>query len=259
MQTERIALVTGSSRGIGRGIAIELAKIGFGLVVNYASNAAAATETRREIEQLGGRAITVQADISLAADRQRLLDETLASFGRLDMLVNNAAIAPKERRDLLEATEESFDQLMTTNLKGPYFLTQSAARQMLHLQKVGTIERGKIVFITSISAFTVSTNRGEYCISKSGLSMAAKLFAARLAPHNIQVFEVQPGIIATDMTAAVREKYDHLIAEEGLLPIARWGKPEDVGRAVAAIALDYFPYSTGTVIQVDGGFHIRRL
>jgi NAD(P)-dependent dehydrogenase (short-subunit alcohol dehydrogenase family) len=259
MKTEKVALVTGSSRGIGRGIAIELAKAGFELVVNYASNAAAATETRREIEKVGRRAITVQADIARTPDRQRLLDETLASFGRLDLLVNNAAIAPMERRDLLEATEESFDQVITTNLKGPYFLSQSAARQMLDLQQAGIIDSGKIVFITSISAFTASTNRGEYCVSKAGLSMAARLFAARLAAHNIQVFEIQPGIIDTDMTSAVRDKYDHLIHETGLLPLARWGTPEDVGKAVAAIASDYFPYSTGTVLQVDGGFHIRRL
>lgn len=259
MNRERVALVTGSSRGIGRGIALELAKIGYSVVVNYAGNAAAAAETCTQIESHGGTAIAVQADIGVGADRKRLVQETLSHFRRLDLLVNNAAIAPKERRDLLQAPEESFDTILRVNLKGPYFLTQVAAREMIDLKKQGTIGGAKIVFITSVSAFTVSTDRGEYCVSKAGLSMAVQLFATRLAEHNIQVFEIQPGIIQTDMTVGVREKYDRLIQEQGLLPIARWGTPEDVGRAVAAIAQDYFPYSTGSVIQVDGGFHIRRL
>lgn len=259
MDEQRVALVTGSSRGIGRGIAIELAKAGFSVVVNYAGNALAAAETAAQIEELGSRAITVQANISDAADRERLVQKTLSGFGRLDVLVNNAGIAPRERRDLLEAGEESFDELLAVNLKGPYFLTQAAANRMLALRKAGTIDGGKIIFITSMSAFTVSTNRGEYCVSKAGLSMAVKLFATRLAEHNIQVFELQPGIIESDMTSGVRDKYDRLIKKEGILPIARWGTPEDVGRAVSAISQGYFPYTTGSVIQIDGGFHIQRL
>jgi 3-oxoacyl-[acyl-carrier protein] reductase len=248
------ALVTGASRGIGRGIALALAKAGFDVVVNYASNLAAAEDTAGEIEKLGVSAALIRADVGDAEDRARLVHEAHEAFGGLDLLVNNAGVAPAVRADLLEATEESFDRLVGINLKGPYFLTQQVARQMI---ENGT--KGKIVTISSMSAYTASVNRGDYCVTKAGLGMMTKLFAARLAEHGITVFEVRPGIIATDMTSAVQEKYDRLILTDGITPIRRWGTPEDVGRAVVAIATDLLPFSTGQVIDVDGGFHLRTL
>jgi len=263
-----LAIVTGASRGIGRGIALALGKEGWAVIVNYAGNAAAAAETAAEIEKLGGKALPVQADISLNRDRERLVTTALEAFGsrgRIDLLVNNAGIAPAQRADILEATEESFDHLMNVNLKGPYFLTQSVAREMIRYQQNASTplisERPyapNIVTVSSISAYTASINRGDYCISKAGLGMMTALFAARLAPHGINVFEIRPGVIATDMTGPVKEKYDALIAG-GLTPIARWGQPDDIARAVLAIALGYLPFSTGEVINVDGGFHMRRL
>jgi NAD(P)-dependent dehydrogenase (short-subunit alcohol dehydrogenase family) len=248
------ALITGGSRGIGRGIAQELARHGFDIAISYASNDSAAETTRREIESLGRRAIAIKADIASSTDRARLLDETLKALGEVHLLINNAGVAPLQRDDILEATEESFDRLIDTNLKGPYFLTQRVARRMI-AQKIA----GKIVNITSVSAYAASTNRGDYCISKAGLAMMTKLFAARLAGHGINVYEIRPGIIETDMTEPVKGKYDKLIFENDLTPIKRWGKPEDVGRAVVAVAKDLFPFSTGQVIDVDGGFHLRRL
>ena len=180
-------------------------------------------------------------------------------FGRLDLLVNNAGMAPRQRLDILEATAESFDELIDVNLKGPFFLTQAAANYMLNSrEKLGADYRPKIITISSVSAYTASVNRGDYCISKAGLSMVTSLFAARLAADGINVYEIRPGIIATDMTSAVKEKYDSLIAH-GLTPIPRWGEPDDVARAVCAIAQDLLPFSTGEVINVDGGFHLRRL
>ena len=249
-----VALVTGGSRGIGRGIAIELARAGFDVAISYASNDAAAKSARQEIESLGRSAIAIKADIASATDRQRLIVEVSAALGSIDVLVNNAGIAPSKRADILEASEESFDQLMNVNLKGPYFLTQLVARRMID-QKTA----GKIINITSVSAYTASTNRGDYCISKAGLSMMTKLYAARLAQHGINVYEIRPGIIETDMTGPVKEKYDKLIFEGDLTPIKRWGKPLDVARAVVACANGSLPFSTGQVIDVDGGFHLRRL
>lgn len=267
-----VALITGASRGIGRGIALELAKLGHDLVLNFAANAEAARATAADClaaaRAVGKtiRAETCQADISRAADRQRLMEFTRATFGRLDLLVNNAGVAPSVRADILEAGEESFDRLIAVNVKGPYFLTQLAARWMIEQVEAarrggsgaGGAYRPRIVTISSISAYTASTSRGDYCVSKAALSMLTPLFAARLAEHGIHVYEIRPGIIATDMTGPVREKYDRLIAE-GLTPIRRWGTPEDVGRAVAAIAQHLLPFSTGEVINVDGGFHLRRL
>jgi NAD(P)-dependent dehydrogenase (short-subunit alcohol dehydrogenase family) len=261
-----VALITGGSRGIGRGIALELARLGYDLVLNYASNESAARRTSAAcVAEASARGHTVraevcQADIARAADRGRLIDFTRASFGRLDLLVNNAGIAPAVRADLLEATEESFDRLIATNVKGPYFLTQLAARWMIEQTRnsKSEIPNPKIVTISSISAYTASTSRGDYCVAKAALSMLTPLFAARLAEHGIKVYEIRPGIIATDMTAPVKEKYDKLIAE-GLTPIPRWGTPEDVAKAVAAIAQEWLPFSTGEVINVDGGFHLRRL
>ena len=261
-----VALITGASRGIGRGIALEVAKLGHDLVINYAGNVAAAQQTAGDcitMAQAIGKTIRAeicQADISQAADRQKLISFTREKFGRLDLLVNNAGVAPNVRADILEAGEESFDRLIAINVKGPYFLTQLAAKWMI--EAVRSAEYGvrnpKIVTVSSISAYTASTNRGDYCVSKAALSMLTPLYASRLAEFGINVYEIRPGVIATDMTGAVKEKYDKLIAD-GLSPIQRWGTPEDIGRAVAAIASDAFPFSTGEVINVDGGFHLRRL
>jgi len=254
----RVALVTGASRGIGRGIAIELAKDGFDIAVNYVRNAEAAAETARAVEEAGSRALVCQANVAASDDRDRLVERTLSHFGRIDLLVNNAGIPVPRRVDLLEASEESWDYVLGVNLKGPYFLTVLVANRMIELIGQGVMPPGKIVNISSVSAYAASTNRGEYCVAKAGMTMMTKLFADRLAEYGIQVFEVRPGIIETDMTAPVREKYDRLFAE-GLTPIARWGTPADVGKAVVAVASDLFPYSTGEVINVDGGFHVRRL
>ncbi|WP_433058362.1 3-ketoacyl-ACP reductase [Dactylosporangium sp. CS-033363] len=248
------ALVTGASRGIGRGIAIALARAGWDVVVNYASNADAAREVAAEVEQQGSKAATVQADLSRSDDRTRLVAEAYAAFGDIELLVNNAGVAPDVRADILEAGEESFDRLVGINLKGPYFLTQLVANRMI---AAGT--QGQIVTISSMSAYTASVNRGDYCITKAGLSMLTKLYAARLAEHGINVYEVRPGIIATDMTGGVTAKYDRLIFDEGISPIRRWGTPEDVGKAVVAIASGLLAFSTGQVIDVDGGFHLKTL
>ncbi|MGH7449987.1 MAG: 3-ketoacyl-ACP reductase [bacterium] len=259
-----VALISGASRGIGRAITLELAGIGYDLVINFASNQEAAAQTRNDAmqraEQNGKpiRAEICQANISRGEDRARLVDFTREKFNRLDLLVNNAGIAPAVRADLLEASESSFDQLVAVNLKGPYFLTQLVAKWMIAQRQQDTMLQPKIVTINSISAYTASVNRGDYCVSKAGLAMMTKLFAARLAEHGINVYEIRPGVIATDMTAPIKEKYDRLIAE-GLTPIKRWGQPEDVAKAVAAIALDLLPFSTGEVINVDGGFHLSIL
>jgi len=253
-----VALVTGASRGIGRAIALELARLGQAVVVNFAKNAAAAAAVVQQIAASGGVAFAVQADIACSADRARLVAATLERFGRLDLLVNNAGIASPGRLDLLDTTEASWDQVLDTNLKGPFFLSQLVAREMVAAIAAGRVPVGRIINISSISAEAVSTNRADYCIAKAGLAMMTQVFAVRLAAQGIGVYEVAPGIIATDMTAGVQEKYDRLLAE-GLAPVARWGQPEDVARAVGAIASGYFPYSTGERIRVDGGLHIRRL
>jgi NAD(P)-dependent dehydrogenase (short-subunit alcohol dehydrogenase family) len=257
------ALVTGSSRGLGRGVAEALARGGLSVAVHYASNRAAAEETAESCRRLAPRAeqrfVVVGGNVAAAEERRRLLDETLQALGRLDALVNNAGMAPRVRADLLEATEESFDELMAVNLKGPYFLSQAVARGWLERREPARLPGGyKLVFVTSVSAYMASVNRGEYCVSKAGLAMAAQLWASRLANEGVQVFEVRPGIMATDMTAGVKEKYDQLIAE-GLVPQGRWGTADDVGRAVLALLQGHFPFSTGDVINVDGGMHLRRL
>ncbi|MCI0691809.1 3-ketoacyl-ACP reductase [candidate division KSB1 bacterium] len=259
-----VALITGASRGIGRAITLELGGIGYDLVINFVSNQEAAVQTRNDAVQRAAqngktiRAEICQADISRGEDRARLVDFTREKFKRLGLLVNNAGIAPAVRADILEASESSFDQLMAVNLKGPYFLTQLAAKWMIAQRQQDAKLQPKIVTINSISAYTASVNRGDYCISKAGLAMMTKLFAARLAEHGITVYEIRPGVVATDMTTPVKEKYDRLIAE-GLTPIKRWGQPEDVAKAVVAIALDLLPFSTGEVINVDGGFHLAIL
>jgi NAD(P)-dependent dehydrogenase (short-subunit alcohol dehydrogenase family) len=253
------AIVTGASRGIGRGVALALAAAGYDVVVNYARDADAAGRVAGEVAALGRRAVAVRADISAAGDRGHLVEAAIAEYGRIDLLVNNAGVAPDVRADILDAGEESFDRLISVNLKGPYFLTQLVARTMIDQLAAGTVSEPKIVIISSISAYTASVNRGDYCVAKAGLAMVTKLFAARLAEHGITVYEVRPGIVDTDMTHGVREKYDRLILRDGLTPIRRWGRPEDVGRAVAAIAAGALPFSTGQVIDVDGGFHLRTL
>ena len=261
----QVALITGASRGIGRGIALQLARLGFDLVLNYRSNTEAARATAAdcmEVSRTVGkkiRAELIAGDISEGAIRAEAVSFVKETFSRLDLLVNNAGIAPRERLDLLSTTEQSFDELLAVNLKAPFFLTQAVANWMIEQRKSHHAAfRPKIVTISSISAYTASINRGDYCVSKAGLSMMTALFASRLAAEGIQVFEIRPGIIATDMTAGVKGKYDQLIAD-GLTPIPRWGEPDDVAKAVAAIAQDLLPFSTGEVINVDGGFHLRRL
>ncbi|MCC7174163.1 MAG: 3-ketoacyl-ACP reductase [Bryobacterales bacterium] len=240
------AIVTGASRGIGRDIARELSKT-HSVVATYRERRDAAESLRAETG-----AEVFQYDVSAARDRAALLEFARERFGRLDLLVNCAGMAPRERRDILEATEESFDEVLATNLKGPYFLTQQAARWMAEAGQ------GRIVFITSISSYAASVNRGEYCVSKAGLSMAVSLFASRLAALGIQVFEIRPGVIRTDMIRAVEKSYEERIAR-GLLPQGRMGEPRDVARAVRAIADGLLDYSTGQVLNVDGGFHLRGL
>ena len=241
-----VALVTGASRGIGRAVAVELAKT-HALVATYKADRIAAESLRVE-----SGADVVRSDISSAADRQALVSHVRSRYSRLDLLVNNAGMAPRVRRDILEASEESFDELIATNLKGPHFLTQPIAQWML------AQGRGRIVFITSISSYTASTSRAEYCVSKAGLSMSAAVYALRLAPHGINVFEIRPGIIRTDMISAVEKTYEERIAD-GLLPQRRMGEPRDVAQAVRAIADGQLDYCAGQVINVDGGFHLRSL
>jgi len=258
----RAALVTGASRGIGRAIAVELSRIGFDVMINYAANDEAAKEAQAAAISSGGKEAKIRicrADISVAADRARLLSAVELDFGRLDLLVNNAGVASQSRVDLLDASEESFDRLLRINLKGPYFLTQAVAKRMVEQRSLGsTYPAPAIINITSVSAYAASPERGDYCVSKAGLSMMTKLFAIRLAKEGINVYEVRPGIIATDMTSKVKDKYDKMIAE-GLTPICRWGTSEDVGKAVAGVASGAFSFSTGEVINVDGGFHLRQL
>lgn len=256
---ERIAIVTGGSRGIGRGIVLGLARAGWSVVFSYQSNTAAAEEVAGELQALGRPGLAVHADIASASDRERLVNTVLDDCGGIDLLVNNAGIAPRQRADLLEMSETSYDEVMATNLKGPFFLSQRVARVMVEQVRSGGGQNPpKIINIGSLSAYTSSTNRGEYCLSKAGMGMMTALLADRLAEDGILVYEVRPGIIATDMTAKVQEKYDRLIAD-GLLPVRRWGMPDDVARAVVALADGALPYSTGEIINVDGGFHLRRL
>jgi NAD(P)-dependent dehydrogenase (short-subunit alcohol dehydrogenase family) len=254
----QVGLITGAGRGIGRGIALALAERGWRLVVNYRHDAQAATATLRLVKERGGQGIAVQADVAEASDREHLVKETLEHLGRVDLLVNNAGIAPRQRVDVLQTSEASYDEVMRVNLKGPFFLTQQVARVMIELLQAGAVERPKIINVGSLSAYTSSPSRGEYCLSKAGLAMMTALYADRLAQHGIHVYEIRPGIIQTDMTRPVKEKYDRLIAQ-GLTPIRRWGQADDVARAVVAIAEGLFPFSTGEVINVDGGFHLRRL
>jgi 3-oxoacyl-[acyl-carrier protein] reductase len=254
----RVALVTGGARGIGFGVARELARENFNLAVCGVRDPSAAAPALAELRQLGAEALYVQADISDTAARRKLLEAVREKFGRLHVLVNNAGVAPKVRADILEATEESFERVLKVNLQGPYFLTQQCARWMIEQKKAGPDWRGCVVNISSVSATEASVNRGEYCISKAGVAMATRLWAARLGEFDIPVYEIRPGIIRTDMTAGVQGKYDKLIAE-GLLVQARWGMAEEVGKAAAMLARGELSYSTGQVLMVDGGLTLRRL
>jgi 3-oxoacyl-[acyl-carrier protein] reductase len=255
---KRVALVTGGARGIGLGIARCLTQEGYHLAIADLLEESAAVEAIEALRSSGRAVFYVQADIGSAAERRCMIDAVREHFGALHLLVNNAGVAPKVRRDMLETEEEAFDWLLRINLYGPYFLTQSVARWMLEQKNDDPGFEGRIVNITSISATVASVNRPEYCISKAGLAMASQLWAARLAEHGITVYDVRPGIIQTDMTAAVKEKYDRLIAD-GLTLQRRWGTPEDVGRVVAAVARGDFGYSTGQVLMVDGGMSVQRL
>ncbi|HBG26426.1 MAG: 3-ketoacyl-ACP reductase [Planctomycetes bacterium GWF2_41_51] len=260
MSDRQVAIVTGASRGIGKAVAKELAGLGFDIVINYFDfkdgkpDDSAALQTEKEIKDCK----ILRGDVSNAEDRKTLVEFTKQNFGRCDMLVNNAGVAPAKRVDILEASEESFDRVMNINLKGPYFLTQLVANWMIEQKKQFLDRNFRIVNTASMSSYTSSPARGEYCLSKAGVSMMTMLYADRLAEFNIGVFEIRPGIIMTDMTSVVKEKYDKLIAE-GITPIKRWGVPEDIAKAIGAIAEGRLDFSTGQVINVDGGFHFRRL
>jgi NAD(P)-dependent dehydrogenase (short-subunit alcohol dehydrogenase family) len=254
----RVALITGGSRGIGFGIARELAQNNFDLAINGTRSAGQVDNALQELRGWGTDVMYCAGDIASSSDRLEILRQIKEHYGALHVLVNNAGVAPKERRDILDATEESFDHVMGVNLKGTYFLTQKAANWMIEQKKINPEFKGCIINISSISATVASLNRGEYCISKAGIGMVTQLFAARLGEYDIPVFEVRPGIIQTDMTSGAREKYDKLIGE-GLTVQKRWGEPADVGKAVAALTKGDFMYSTGQVIMVDGGLTIPRL
>lgn len=256
---KKVAVVTGSRRGIGLGIARALAKDGYQTVLSAVSPAEAAQQLIDELTGEGLCVCYIPCDISKREDRERLLDTAIERFGRLDVLVNNAGVAPAERLDLLETTEESFERLMRVNCEGTFFMAQAAAKRMIALQDKGLEDyHPRLVNIASISSYTSSVSRGEYCVSKAGISMVTTLFADRLAEYGIPVFEVRPGIIMTDMTAGVAEKYQKLI-DGGLTPIKRFGQPEDVAGCVQAAVSGLLDFATGTVLNADGGFHIRRL
>lgn len=255
---KKVALVTGGSRGIGRAIVLGLLQAGWHVATSYRQDEKAMQLTKQLAEELGIHLLSIQADLSQKEDRDRLVERVLAAHEKIDLLVNNPGIAPRQRTDLLEVLEPSYDEVMNTNLKGPFFLTQQVARTMQEAVHLGKSINPIIINIGSLSAYTSSTTRGEYCLSKAGMSMLIQLFADRLAESGILVYELRPGIIDTDMTAPVHAKYESMI-EAGLLPLKRWGRPEDVARAVVALADGVLPYSTGEVINIDGGFHLRRL
>jgi NAD(P)-dependent dehydrogenase (short-subunit alcohol dehydrogenase family) len=254
----KTALITGGSRGIGLGVAKELAACGFDIAINGLRAPTEITPVLDELKSTGARAMYVQADVADISHHPRMLGEIREQFARLDVLVNNAGVAAQPRADILDATPQSFDRLIGINLRGPYFLTQAAARWMIEQRQADAKFRGCIVNVSSISATAASVNRGDYCISKAGIIMATQLWAARLAEFGIDVYEVRPGIITTDMTAGVQEKYDRLI-EAGLTIDKRWGTPQDVAKAVAALARGDIPYATGQVLNIDGGMTIQRL
>lgn len=254
----KTALITGGSRGIGFGIALELAKARFNLVINGVRKQEFVQPILDGLKMFGIKVIYAQGDVSKKEDREQIFQKVIAEFGNLNVLVNNAGIAPKERKDILEATEESFETVLDINLKGPYFLTQLFANHMVEKKKEDSGFECCIINVSSVSASVASVNRGEYCISKAGIAMATKLWAARLGEFEIPVYEIQPGIIKTDMTSGVTEKYDRLF-EQGLSIQKRWGLPEDIGKVAAAMATGMLPYCTGQVVLVDGGMTVQRL
>ncbi|HCE46286.1 MAG TPA: 3-ketoacyl-ACP reductase [Lentisphaeria bacterium] len=255
---KKVALITGAARGIGFGIAQSLSNEGFDIVVADVMEEAKAADNMAALKKLGAEVLYCRGDISSAADRKKMLEDIKGKFGCLNVLVNNAGVAPSVRADILEATEESYERVMKINLQGPYFLTQLAGKWMAEQKKSDEKFTGCIINISSISSTVASIGRGEYCISKAGLSMMTKLYAVRLAEFNIPVYEIRPGIIMTDMTSTVKEKYDKLIAE-GILLQKRWGLPEDIAKAAAMMARGDIAYSTGQVIMIDGGFTVERL
>lgn len=258
MIDDKVALITGSSRGIGKAIAVGLAQAGYAVVVNSRQPAGEVRDVMEKVKAFGHPAIYVQGDIAQAENRLTMIETALREFGRIDLLVNNAGVGPAVRRDILEMTEESMDHVLGVNLRGTFFLTQAVAKAMLDHKRQHPGFAPVIVNISSISAYTSSISRGEYCISKAGVSMITKLFADRLAEEGIRVYEIRPGIIETELTAKVKDKYSALI-DGGLTPIKRWGQPEDIARAVVVLAAGSLGFSTGDVLNVDGGFHLRRL
>ncbi len=258
MPGKKAALVTGGTRGIGLGVALRLAQSGFDVAVNGRRTAEEVEQSIDQIKAHGAEVLYCRADVASSDDRARMVDEVFDRFGRLDTLVNNAGVAPDVRADLLDASEESFERLVRINLQGPYFLTQTVAKRMIDQPTTEEGRRGVIVNVSSVSATVASVNRGDYCISKAGVAMATQLWAARLAEYGVSVYEVRPGVIRTDMTSGVTEKYDRLLAE-GLTVEPRWGTPDDVGRAVAMLARGELSYATGNVLLVDGGLTLPRL
>lgn len=254
----RSALITGGTRGIGLGIARALARDGWDLLLSGQRQRDEVSTVLRDLEKLGGNVDYVAGNIAEPIDRAAIVDRARKRYGTVNALVNNAGRAPRVRADIIDASRDSFEEVLRTNLEGPYFLTQAIARDMLERVRTDPTFRAAIVFVTSVSAEMISINRGDYCISKAGLAMAASLFAVRLAPHGIPVYDVRPGVIATDMTSAVKDTYDRRIAD-GLVPEARWGQPDDVGRTVCALLRGDLPYATGSVIHVDGGLSLPRL
>lgn len=263
MNDPKVALVTGAARGIGRGICLEMAENGFNIagvdvLANPKIKQKGLFEVKQKVEELGRKFLPVRSDIANLDGHKTILQKTLDMFGRIDVLVNNAGVAPEERMDILETTPESYDRVLSINARGAFFLTQRIAKHMIHQIEEDTIKKPSIIFISSVSAYVSSPSRPEYCISKAALSVTARIFADRLAEHGINVYEVRPGLIQTDMTVPVKEKYDELISE-GLIPQKRWGYPKDVARAVVSLARGDFAYSTGLVVEVSGGMNIRHL
>jgi len=264
LHNKKVLLVTGSTHGIGKAIVLELAKLDYSVIINGAATKILSEEYYSELktifgEEIDDRILFIQADISKKEDRESLIGEIKEKFNRIDVLVNNAGVAPKIRSDILDTSEESYDRVMSINLKGPYFLTLAVSKWMIKLrEQLKDAYQPYIINISSINRYTASINRGEYCLSKSALNMMTKLFGVRLAEYGIPVYEISPGIINTPMTENIRDKYDKLI-KEGLTPIKRWGEPIDIAKPIVAIVSGLLPFSTGTVIDIDGGFHIHRL
>jgi NAD(P)-dependent dehydrogenase (short-subunit alcohol dehydrogenase family) len=259
MNNKPVAVITGASRGIGRGVAICLASEGFDIAAIARSvDSEGMKILGSEIEKIGAEFFPIGLDISCTGCQKEVVSNILERYGRIDFLVNNAGVAPLQRNDLLDMTEESYDRVLNINLKGPVFFAQKIAREMIWLKQQITNYKPVIVFITSVSAFMTSTNRAEYCVSKAGLSMASSVFADRLSKEDIRVFEVRPGIVQTDMTVKVKDKYDKMI-QDGVIPQKRWGFPEDIGKAVASIARGDWDFSTGMVFEISGGLNIRKL